>query len=103
VRFLTVTWLAIWVTAAGACGRSGISETHFYRCRELDVTATFHGDGPVELTYSGTSRGTSLSLARVSSASGARYADDSGDEFWTQDGAMIAIAGQERRTCTRVD
>jgi membrane-bound inhibitor of C-type lysozyme len=41
-----------------------------------------------------------LALARVPAASGAKYTDRAGNEFWTRDGALLQLAGQARRDCT---
>jgi membrane-bound inhibitor of C-type lysozyme len=68
--------------------------TH-YRCEDLQVTAYFNEAG-VRLEISGES----VSLPRASAASGARYADAEGREFWTRDSALLTLPGQPRRQCT---
>lgn len=75
--------------------------TYRYQCGDALVTAAFaQGDGPVTLTWNGDS----LTLPHVPSGSGARYADDKGNELWTKgtrDG-MLTLAGEAQRTCTAV-
>jgi membrane-bound inhibitor of C-type lysozyme len=71
--------------------------SHSFQCGDLAVTATFDGVGAVDLSYAGGP----LTLPKVESGSGARYADPQGNEFWSQgEGAMFTLAGQEKRTCT---
>jgi len=67
-----------------------------WRCGELLVAAGYR-DGYADLSFSG--RKLSLPIAR--SGSGARYADDQGNELWSKgDQATLALAGQEKRDCT---
>jgi len=67
-----------------------------WRCGELLVSAAY-ADGHAELFISG--RKMTLPLAK--SASGARYADESGNEFWTKGGeGTLVLAGGEKRDCT---
>ena len=41
-----------------------------------------------------------LTLPQVESASGARYADSQGNEFWSKgEAATFILAGQEKRDC----
>ena len=41
-----------------------------------------------------------LTLPQVESASGARYADSQGNEFWSKgEQATFTLAGQEKRNC----
>lgn len=68
-----------------------------YRCGDLSVTANFHANGGVELGFGKTL----LSLPQVVAASGARYADDQGNEFWTKGTASrFTEAGQPARDCS---
>lgn len=68
-----------------------------YRCGELEVSAVFRGEDSVELEVAGKS----LTLPLAVSASGARYADAAGNEFWTKGLAngLLTLAGQARRSC----
>jgi hypothetical protein len=71
--------------------------TRDYQCAEVAVTAVYHGEGPVDLTF----LGKALSLPHVVSGSGARCTDDKGNEFWSKgEEAMLTIAGQQMRKCT---
>lgn len=71
--------------------------SHAYQCGDLAVTATFDGVGAVDLSYAGVP----LTLPQVESGSGARYADQQGNEFWSHgEGATFTLAGQEKRDCT---
>ena len=61
------------------------------------MTATFDGVGAVDLSYAGVP----LTLPQVESASGARFADGQGNEFWDKGSqeATFTLAGQEKRNC----
>lgn len=85
--------------AAERSAGAAAAESHTYLCGDLAVTAEFHGASVVVLTFSGRR----LSLPHVPSGSGARYADDQGNEFWSKDGAMFTVAGELLRSCTRAD
>lgn len=66
-----------------------------WRCGELLVSAASVGNN-VELSLSGRE----LSLPGAESASGARYADAQGNEFWNKgEQATLALAGEEKRDC----
>lgn len=80
----------------------GPGERINFQCNELALGATFDETGDtVRLSYSGQR----LELPIAVSASGARYADDAGNEFWGkgQQDATLTLAGEERRQCTRTD
>ena len=92
-------YLGIAATVAG-CDRGadspGQEAPHMhYRCADLAVTAYFTEEDGVRLEFSSQV----LSLPRVQAASGARYADAAGNEFWTKDGALQTLHGQPRRDC----
>lgn len=66
-----------------------------WRCDEL-LVATTHHDDVVELFFSGRT----LQMPIAVSASGARYADDQGNEFWSKgETAMLTLAGAPKRDC----
>jgi uncharacterized membrane protein len=68
-----------------------------WQCGELLVDADAAGES-MRLRFSGRS----LALPHVESLTGARYADDAGNEFMRQgDGAILMLAGEEQRDCTR--
>jgi len=71
-----------------------------WQCGDLRVGARFdNAAGNVTLTYSGRSR----SLPLAMSGSGARYADDAGNEFWTKgDSGTLTLDG-EKHDCTRTN
>jgi len=68
-----------------------------WQCGDLRVGATFDNVAQrVTLSYSGRTR----SLPQAASASGARYADDIGNEFWTKgDSGTLTLDG-EKHECT---
>ena len=71
-----------------------------YQCGDLAVGATFDEQGEsMRLSFSGQG----LELPIAISASGARYADDAGNEFWGKgmEDATLTLAGEERRDCVR--
>jgi membrane-bound inhibitor of C-type lysozyme len=73
-----------------------VSDKREYRCGEIVVSADFHGTDPVRLRFDGKE----LTLPQVTSGSGARYADEAGNEFWSKgDEAMLTLAGQQMRNC----
>src|SRR5262245_54816976 len=74
----------------------GTTPRTVYQCGDLEVTATFDEPDKVALVFGGTT----LALPRVPAASGARYADGMGNEFWSKGGAMFTLAGQPPRSCT---
>lgn len=82
--------------AASAPAGAGVPASHAYQCGDLAVAATFDGVGAVDLAYTGGP----LTLPQVESASGARYADQQGNEFWSKgEEASFTLAGQTKRTC----
>lgn len=70
-----------------------------WECGELAVMSRFdRAAGPARLDHDG--HRLDLPLAR--SASGARYADAAGNEFWTKGATgTLALAGQPRRDCVQ--
>ncbi len=73
----------------------------WWQCGDTRVGATFDANaGNVALTFNG--RGLTLPLAR--SGSGARYADEAGNEFWTKGaGGMLTLAGEDKQECTQAE
>jgi uncharacterized membrane protein len=70
-----------------------------WQCGELLVDAEATSES-LRLRFSGRS----LVLPHVESLTGARYADDAGNEFMRQgDGAVLMLAGEEQRDCARSD
>lgn len=83
------------VPAPSPAGDAGTSSQ--WQCDEVHVAARFDGDR-VNLVFSGRH----LQLPQAISASGARYADDEGNEFWNKgDTSTFTLAGGSRRDCTR--
>lgn len=72
-----------------------------WNCGDLQVAATFDA---ASNTTALTLPDRSLSLPHAMAASGARFADGAGSEFWSKgDSAMLTLAGQAKRDCSRVD
>lgn len=71
-----------------------------WQCGEQHLSARFdNGAGTVTLTHE---RG-ELVLPQARSASGARYADANGNEFWNKgDRATLTLSGQEAQQCQEV-
>jgi uncharacterized membrane protein len=70
-----------------------------WQCGELRVDTDAAGES-LRLRFSGRS----LTLPHVESLTGARHADDAGNEFMRQgDGAILILAGEEQRDCTGSD
>jgi len=88
--------LAVAAATLTACQRPNVEVVN-YRCGELAVSAMFRGNDRAELAI-GTRK---LALALVPSASGAKYGDGQGNEFWTKghDEAMLTLAGEASRNC----
>jgi putative lipoprotein len=84
---------------AGPTPAGAASETFHWQCGELGVASHYLGHPDLlELSFSGRT----LELPAAVSASGARFADDQGSEFWTRgDTASLALAGEPVRECTR--
>ena len=68
-----------------------------YQCGDLTVSAVFRNEERAVLTLGNQS----LNLLLVLAASGAKYADGAGNEFWTKglDEAMLTLAGKPPVTC----
>ncbi|MGQ4659470.1 MliC family protein [Lysobacter sp. F6437] len=80
------------------------ADTFHWQCDEIGVASTYLDDSQrVALAFSGRE----LELPIAVSGSGARYADDAGNEFWTKGDSgtlsLAAEAGSEtaKRECTR--
>lgn len=118
--FVRLAPLALAVVALGACkpepapvavtpepppmveaptSTAPVETTYVFQCEDLTVSATYgEGDAPANLVIGDRT----LSLNHAESASGARYADDAGNEFWikgTSEG-MLTLAGEKQRNCT---
>lgn len=80
--------------AAGATPQA--VHAYAYQCGELAVTGHFT-PSQVTLDYAGKT----LVLPQAISASGARYADGQGNEFWGKGlkDATFTLAGEPARTC----
>lgn len=70
--------------------------TRSYQCGEHALQATFEGGSATVLVD-----GKTLTLPHVPSGSGARYADDTGNEIFTkgEDEVMVILAGEGLGTC----
>ena len=85
--------------AGSAAVANGIIESQ-WECDDQHVAARFDNNaGTVSVTHE---RG-ELLLPQVTSASGARYADANGNEFWnTGDQATLTLSGAPQRQCRDV-
>jgi membrane-bound inhibitor of C-type lysozyme len=97
-RLTILSCAAIMPLAACSAGSADKLTTRRYQCGDLAVSAEFHGEKRVLLSLPGNK----LLLEPVPAASGAKYADSKGNEFWTRDGALLTVAGQPLRRCTPV-
>lgn len=82
------------------------ANTFHWQCNETSVASTYSNDArTVTLAFSGRT----LELPIAVSASGARYADAAGNEFWTKgDSGTLALAAgtgtdNAKRECTRAE
>lgn len=84
--------------ATPAPAASNASITH-WECGELGVMSRYEADASrVRLSFNGHL----LELPLARSASGARYADARGNEFWTKGATgTLALAGEQRRDCVQ--
>ena len=72
-----------------------------FRCGDLLLAATFDNAAGTVMLDMDTRR---LTLPQAASASGARYADASGSEFWNKgDEAMFTLDGRPQPDCTTTD
>lgn len=69
-----------------------------YQCAEHEVSAVFTERERADLTIGDRK----LTLTSVPAASGAKYADGVGNEFWTKglDQGLLTLAGDGVRSCT---
>jgi len=76
------------------------TETH-WQCGDQRIAARFDaGAQTLNLIHE---RG-QLALPRIESASGARYADANGNEFWDKaDAATLTLSGTPARDCVKVE
>jgi len=93
--------LALAATGLAACQRAqepAIVNIFSYQCGEHEVGAVFTEQERADLTIGERK----LTLASVPAASGAKYADAQGNEFWTKglDQGLLTLAGEEARSCT---
>jgi membrane-bound inhibitor of C-type lysozyme len=89
--------LAILACGIVGCDRAPADDAVLYQCGDLPVSATFPDADTAKLLL----QGRTLTLQRVPAASGAKYADAAGNEFWTREGAMLTLAAQPMRQCSR--
>jgi membrane-bound inhibitor of C-type lysozyme len=88
--------LIVAAATLGACQRENL-EVVGYRCGDLAVSAIFRGQDRATVAIGDRK----LELELVPAASGAKYADDAGNEFWTKglDEAMLTLAGSAPLAC----
>lgn len=87
--------LAAAATLAG-CQRENLQVVG-YQCAELTVSAIFRGQDRATIAIGDRK----LELEHVPAASGAKYADGAGNEFWSKgrDEAMLTLAGSPPVAC----
>ena len=72
-----------------------------WQCGEMRISTHFDNVAD-QATLSVAGR--QVTLRHAMSGSGARYADDQGNEFWSKgDSAQLTLAGEERRDCSLAD
>lgn len=85
------------VAGAAAADAPPTGNVAHWECGELGVMSRFE-DGHVRLAFNGAS----LLLPAAVAASGARYADARGNEFWTKGATgRLALAGEPARDCVQ--
>jgi len=98
-------------TAAGPAGTAGVARAPDPGVPPL-VTARYDCDGsPTTVEFDNTAHTVrvqagdkTVGLPSAMSGSGARYADDKGNEFWEHQGeAMLTLAGGKQQTCKKVE
>lgn len=83
--------------AAGEHPAAGATST--WTCADVTVSVAYD---PVADTYTLNHPGGTLTLQHQISGSGARYADDAGNEFWDSgDEAQLTLAGEPQRNCVK--
>ncbi|HEY5804771.1 MAG TPA: YbaY family lipoprotein [Lysobacter sp.] len=76
------------------------TQASHWQCGEVRVSADFNPPERVVLSFSGRQ----LTIPQAVSASGARYADDKGNEFWTKGGTgTLTLGGEDKRDCSQAD
>ncbi|MDI9240133.1 YbaY family lipoprotein [Lysobacter sp. LF1] len=94
-RNLPVEILMVRVPGPGEA--TAANATH-WQCGDTRVSATFD---PKSESATLSVNGRRLTLPLVRSASGARYADEQGNEFWTKgESGTLALVGEEKSQCT---
>ncbi|MFC3551737.1 YbaY family lipoprotein [Lysobacter cavernae] len=86
-------------------GNAAAGDIRYWQCGEVRIGAALNN-----MTDSGTDRvtlslsGRRLQLPHAVAASGARYADAAGNEFWTKgDSGTLTLAGEAKRDCKQTD
>lgn len=92
-RFLI---LIVAASTLSACQRENLQVVG-YRCGELTVSAIFRGQDRATIAIGDRK----LELEQVPAASGAKYADGAGNEFWSKglDEALLTLAGSPPVAC----
>ncbi|UNK49595.1 YbaY family lipoprotein [Lysobacter sp. S4-A87] len=87
-------------SASGAPASQVDRNISYWQCGELRLGADFSQSERAVLSYAGRE----LTIPLAVSASGARYADDKGNEFWTKGSSgTLALAGEDKRECSQAD
>jgi membrane-bound inhibitor of C-type lysozyme len=92
--------LMVATAALSGCQRENV-EVVSYQCGDLTVSAVFRGEERAVLALGNEK----LNLLLVLAASGAKYADGAGNEFWTKglDEATLTLAGKPTVACKATD
>lgn len=72
--------------------------TYDFRCGDLAVTATYHGQDAATVVIGDRT----FAMSAMPAASGARYGDGEGNELWTkgQDEGILILSGEDDRNCS---
>ncbi|HEY0661880.1 MAG TPA: MliC family protein [Lysobacter sp.] len=80
-------------------GVAAVETTH-WQCGDLGIATRFNDEAldAITLTFSGRR----LVLREATAASGARFADEAGNEFWSRGGDVtLTLAGKDKTSCTK--
>lgn len=88
------------VAPSAPAAAAGTTQVSYWQCGDLRISADFNPPERAVLSFSGRS----LTIPLAVAASGARYADDKGNEFWSKGpSGTLTLAGEDKRECSQAD